>query len=325
MPQKQLKVIYMGTPDFALLPLQALLDDEDFKIEAVVTQPDQKVGRKQLLTPSPVKILALQAEVPVLQPESTRKNPEFITLLKNLKPDFIVVVAYGQILPKAILAIPRFGCINLHGSLLPKYRGASPVEEALLQGDQETGITFMRLAEGLDSGDIWLIQRLTIDPQDNALSLRLKLSQSGAIALPFLLKDIAEGILYPLPQNHAKATYCHKIKKEDGLIDPKTMTAQEIHNRMRAYVLWPSVFLMVHGKRLKILEAEPIPFNKATSLKKHTPGEIIASEKNGLALVTKEGLLALKKIQVEGKAPMQIEDFLRGNAKFFDTSSQKQT
>jgi methionyl-tRNA formyltransferase len=313
MTSKRIKIVYMGTPPFALAPMQSLLNNNEMAILAVVTQSDKKAGRNQELTPPPVKIMATRNELPVLQPESLRNNPEFVQLLKNLKPDFIVVVAYGQILPEEILNIPKYGCINIHPSLLPKYRGATPIEEALLNGDKQTGVSFIKMSKGLDSGDILFSQRLNIDPSDDALTLRQKLSLFAAASLPYVLKDVIEGNITPIPQNNANATHCRKINKEDGLIDPSKMEAQEIINRLKAYTPWPSIFLIKDNKRLKVLEAETTPHPS----KKTAPWQLQRLPDGKVAIGTKSGLLVLKKVQPEGKKPMPIQDFLNGNRDFF--------
>ncbi len=304
----------MGTPLFALPALEVLATDPDFEVQAAVTQEDKKTGRKQLLTFTPVKEAAMKLDIPVLQPPSLKKNADAIALLKGLKPDFVVTVAFGQILSGDVLEIPRYGCVNLHGSLLPKYRGASPVEEALLHGDAETGITFIKMDEKLDSGDILLVQRLHIEQGDNALTLRAKLSALGARLLPYLLKDIKDGLIRPIPQNPAKATYCRKIRKEDGLIDLSKLSAQEIINRIRAYTPWPGCYLIQNGKRLKILEAG-YDETSAEALNAR-PGQILIAA-GKLTLGTRKGLLIPHLVQIEGKKAMPVQDFLRGNANFF--------
>jgi len=315
MPSKKIKVVFMGTPHFALPSLQSLISDPDFNLQTVITQEDKKVGRKQLLTPPPVKLMAVHNSIPVLQPPTLRNNAEITGLIKGLKPDFIVVVAYGQILPPEILAIPRYGCINLHGSLLPKYRGASPVEESLLHGDSETGITFIQMDSKLDSGDILLVRRVPIKPEDNAIILREKLCLVGGQLLPFLLRDIIDGIIVPIPQNHSKATFCRKIRKENGLLKLDELTAVDIVNRIRAYTPWPNCFLIHKGKRLKILEAAA---DENSASVKAKPGEAVFTGNNQIALVTKKGLLIPKTVQLEGKKALPVQDFLRGNPGFFE-------
>lgn len=304
---RTIKIVFMGTPDFALPSLQSLIEDEDFDVQAVVTQEDKKVGRKQELTAPPVKQLALKHNIPVFQPSKIKKNAEFLELMKNLKPDVMVVVAYGQILPQSILNIPRFGAVNVHASLLPKYRGASPIEASLLHGDRETGVTIMKMSEELDAGDILDIAKLPINPNDNVESLTVKLSLLGGKILPYVLKDLAENAIHPIPQDSSKATFCHKIQKEDGLINLEQMSAREIFNKWRAYTPWPSVYVMAGEKRLKLIdfdidETQNIP-----------PGTVKDLTKSTIAIGTSSGTLLPKSLQLEGKKVMTIQEFLAGN------------
>ena len=303
----KLKIIFMGTPDFALPALQALLDDEDFDVIAVVTQEDKKIGRKQVLTQPAVKELALKNGLTVLQPDKIKGNQKFIDLVKNLHPDIFVVVAYGQIIPKDLLQIPKYGAINIHASLLPKYRGASPIEAALLNGDTETGITIMKIAKELDAGDIIELSKLPIDEADSAESLAVKLSLLGGKILPYVLKDFVTGDIQPIPQNENQATFCHKIEKNDGLIDLQKLTAQEILNRVRAYTPWPSVFLQIDNKQLKLLA---IDVEQQSELK---PANVKDISKNEIAIGTKKGAIIPRIVQLEGKKPMTIQEFLSGN------------
>jgi len=312
MAASKLKVVYMGTPLFAVPGLEALAADPGIEVTAVITREDQKVGRKQILTPPPVKIATLALDIPVLQPPQLKGNADIAKLIRDMHPDFIVVAAYGHILPAEILKIPKYGCVNLHGSLLPKYRGASPIEEALLNGDTDTGITFIKMNEKMDAGDILYIQRIPIDPKDDALTLRAKISLIGATQLPFVLKDLREGTIEPIPQNESKATHCRKISKEDGAINLARMTAHEICNRIRAYTPWPQCFLMVDGKRFKITAAA---FDEnAPGVK---PAQIIENENGTVAIGTAKGLLLPKTVQLEGKKEMSIQEFTRGNKDFF--------
>ena len=313
---KKIKVVYFGTPEFAVPPLQGLIEAGDIEVVAVVTQEDKPVGRKQELTAPPVKKLAELDMIPVLQPTTLRKNQEIVDLLKGLDADVFAVVAYGKILPQEIIDIPKYGCVNLHGSLLPKYRGASPVEEALLQGDTQTGITFIKIAPELDAGDILLIQRQVIAPEDTSVTLRQKLSSLGAILFPDLIRNLVDETIIPIPQNAKNATFCHKITKENGLIDIYKESAEQIVNKIRAYTPWPSCYLIVKDKRLKVLEAIAEPENMAGK-----PGDILGGKDNmgkpTLGLQTVKGALWLQKVQLEGKNATSIQDFMRGNASFF--------
>lgn len=307
----KIKVIFMGTPEIALPSLLALIEDQDIKVEAVVTMEDKKIGRKQLLTPPPVKILAIEHGIPVLQPPKLRNNPEFIEILKGLKPDLIVVLAYGHILPKEILSLPKYGCLNIHGSLLPKYRGASPIESCLLNGDKETGITFMKMADKMDAGPIYSLHRIEIEKTDNAATLRAKLGAFAGNLLPFTVKDIVNQTMSPIPQDEENATYCHKIVKTDGLVDLKTDSAHEIAQKVKALTPWPCCYFEVEGKKIKLIEAEEI---KDEQLPKNSlDSDLVEVEKNKIALKTKKGFLLINKIQPEGKRPMSFHDFLLGN------------
>ncbi len=305
----KLKTVFMGTPDFAVAPLLALAGDPDIKVVAVITQEDKKTGRKQIVTPPPVKTAAIKLDIPVLQPSEYRNNNEIIDLLKGLKTDFFVVTAYGQILPEEVLKIPRYCCINIHGSLLPKFRGASPIESAIIHGEKETGVSFMKMIRKMDAGPIYDIFRLQISNDDTSLTLRQKLSLLAATQLPYVLKDIASGTIEPIDQEHAKATYCRKITKEDGYADLNKHTSTEIINMIRAYDPWPGCFLVFKDKKIRIILAE----NNSNSSISVKPYEMIEMGKDKIGIGTKKGLLIPLKLQLEGKNPVSIQDFLLGN------------
>ncbi len=309
------KIIFMGTPEFALPSLEILIKYPGFEVIAVVTKEDKKIGRDQVLTPTPVKKMAQAHGIPVLQPEKIRENNDFFRLLQSLEPDFIVVVNFGHILPKEILDLPKYGCINVHPSLLPKYRGTSPYVEALLQGDLETGVSIIQMVEKFDSGNIYLVKKLTIEENDNAQTLGAKLFLMGAQMLPEVMEDIVETGLEGIPQDESKATYCGKIKKEDGLIDLKTMSADQIVQRIKAYTPWPSTSIMLGEKRLKILEA------KADNTSTTAPGKTMELGKNMIGLKTAKGILIPLIVQLEGKSAMPIGTFLAGNREIFDQIS----
>lgn len=298
-----MKLYFFGTPEFAVPTLKVLANISEFEIQAVVTQPDRPGNRKEL-TPPPVKLVAQALNLNVLQPAKIDKS--LIEKIKEDAPDMIIVVAYGGLIPKDLLKIPKYGCINIHPSLLPKYRGASPIQEALLNGDEDTGIAFMKLDEELDHGDIFLIKRLPIDPNDNFETLSVKLSAIAAAILPFIIKDIINDVLKPIPQLHAKATFCRKIEKEEGLIDPKKQTAEEILNQIRALNPWPGTYLKVKDKTLKILEAKISEINK-------TPGTFELIDKKSFAIHAHSGSLLPTIVQLEGKKPTSTGDFLNGH------------
>lgn len=310
--ENTIKVVFMGTPEFALAPLASLINADFIDVQAVVTQEDKPVGRKQIIIPPPIKIMALQNGIPVLQPSKIRKNVEFEHALNQLEPDFLVVTAFGKILPQNILDIPKYGAINIHGSLLPKYRGASPVEESLLQGDTETGITFIKMNEKLDAGDVILAERVKILTEDTSETLRKKLSYLAAAQLPFVLKDIIDETVNPLPQNEEFSSYCRKIRKSDGEINLLESTAKEILNKIRAYSIWPKCHIIIDGKMLKILEAEIDEESQCNPSESHT-----MPDKKSVGLCTKKGLLIPKKVQLEGKKAVDIQEFLKGNAELF--------
>lgn len=297
-----MKIVFFGTPQFAVPSLEALAKIPDMEILAIVTQLDKPIGRKQILTPSPVKMTAKELGLKILQP----KNKEDLKkMMKGYEADFFVVIAYGMIFPKEILSIPRYGCINIHASLLPKYRGASPIQEALLNGDKETGISFIQMDEKMDEGPVFLIKRTKISPNDNLESLTAKLSKLSGQLIPMVLADIVSGLLIPLKQNDKNATYCKKIKKEDGKIN-WNKTAEEINNMIKAYTPWPSAYTTLKGKKLQILEAT---HDQTTTNQK--PGTFIIDGKI-LKITTKKGLLLPKKIQLEGKKEMDIISFVNG-------------
>lgn len=311
------KIVFMGTPETAVKPLEALIVHPNFDVLAVVTQKDKKVGRKQILTPPPVKVLAEEHNIPVLQPSTVKNNADFQSILEKLAPDFLVVVAYGQILPTEILEIPKVSPINIHFSLLPQYRGASPIEAAFLAGDQETGITFIEMTEEMDTGPILHLQRVPIAKEDNAETMREKLSTLAGQLVPTVLQDVLDEVATPIHQDESHASYCHKISKEDGILNLETMTAKEINNRIRAYTPWPGCSLILGDKKLKLLEIDVEIDSDQT--KKVSPKEIIDTE-DGIAIGTKNGLIIPKKVQLQGKREMDIQDFLRGNRSLLNES-----
>lgn len=298
-----MKIYFFGTPDFAVPTLKILALSKDFEIQKVVTQPD-KPGDRGKITEPPVKIVADSLRLQVIQPEKI--DVELIEKIKKDKPDAIVVVAYGELIPPELLTIPKYGCINVHPSLLPKYRGASPIQEALLNGDKETGITIMKIDKELDHGAIFLIKRIPIDQSDTYTSLSEKLAGASAIILPLALNDIEQEILTPLKQDDSKATFCRKISKEDGKIDLEK-SGHEIINQIRAFNPWPSTYLNFNNKRLKIFEAK---LQKPS--KKEIPGKVVILSKESFGIQTKDDLLVPTKIQIEGKSPVLAKEFLNG-------------
>ncbi len=305
---KKIKVVFMGTPGIALPSLLKLIEDNDISVEAVITMEDKKIGRKQILTPPPVKMLAVENGIPVLQPPSLKNNTDFINILSGLKPDLIVVIAYGHILPTEILNLPKYSCLNIHGSLLPKYRGASPIESSLLNGDKETGVTFIKMTKKMDAGPIYSLHRIKIENTDNALTLRAKLGTFGGNLLPFTIKDIVNETLEPIPQDEKNATYCKKIKKTDGRVDIKIDTADQIVRKVKAFTPWPGCYIQADDKKIKIIEAESVK-----DYSNSPPGDLIEVKNKSLGIKTRQNILLIKKIQPEGKKNMNFQDFLLGN------------
>ncbi len=304
---KKYQVIFFGTSEFAIPALDALSKSAEISVKAVVSQPDMPVGRHQKLEPTPVKLHVQTINIPVLQPKKIRKNEDFYALLKELQPDLFVVISYGQIIPPNLLELPKYGAINIHGSLLPKYRGASPIQHALLNGDSTTGITFMKMNEKMDEGNILLLKKHEIQKDDTYTTLYKKLAVLGGAMAPLVISDYLEGALTAIPQDESKATTCGKIEKNDGLIDWKNNTAKEIHNKIRAYTPWPSCFTTWENKRLKILAASVD--ESTTSL---NPG-VMRITGDVLHIGTKQGAILPLELQMEGKKPCDIKTFLNGN------------
>ena len=300
--KKKLKVVFMGTPEFAVPSLKAL-KEAGYDIPLVITQPDRPAGRGKKLRPPPVKVLAESLGIPVYQPEKIKENIEFLETLREINPDLIVVVAYGKILPDAILNLPKFGCINVHASLLPEYRGASPIQSVLLDGKEETGVTIMKISPELDAGDIISQRKVKIEESDNAQTLHDKLAKVGAELLVETIPGYISGKIIPVPQDHSKATYCKPVTKEMGRIDWK-LPAKKIFNMVRAFTPWPSAYAEFKGKRVKIMAAETVNFQGK-------PGEVVKADKE-LIVTTGEGALRIKRIRPEGRKEITGEEFIRG-------------
>jgi len=300
-----MKIVYMGTPDFAVPALESLIKSGNKPI-LVVSQPDAKRDRGEKVKPTPVKEKAQEWHIPVAQPETIRGNEEFQTMLKSLEPDLMVVAAYGKILPKEILSIPVKGCINIHGSLLPKYRGAAPVQRAILEGETETGVTLMQMAEGMDTGDI-LARAATQTAGKTTGMLLEELSLLGAKLLLENLPLIESNQLVPVPQDNEKATYAPMIYKIDGLVD-FTKSATSIERQIRAMNPWPVAYTNYDGQPMKIWQA--IVEEQASPA---TPGTIIAVSQRGMTVATGLGNLNITEIQMPGKKKMPVSAYIRGN------------
>lgn len=299
-----MRIIFMGTPEFAVPPLLALAG-AGHEIAAVFTQPDKPQGRKMLLTPPPVKEAAQKAGFPVFQPQSL-KGPEQAEKIASLKPDVIVVAAYGKMLPKTILDIPKFGCINIHPSLLPKYRGAAPIQAALLHGDAETGVTIMMMGEGCDTGDILLQETVSIFPEENTPELTKRLSEFCAPLLLRALKGVEAGTLLPRKQDDEKSCHVSLVTKKMSPVD-WNRTAQEIHNQIRALFPWPAASTELEGHRIKLYRSRPAGEEFGE------PG-LVVPDKDGFIVCCGGGTaLELLEVQTEGGKKMSGMDFLHGH------------
>jgi len=302
-------LIFMGTPDFATEILSYLLKNK-WNVKAVFCQPDKKVGRKQEIVFSPTKKEAIKHNIPVHQPE-TLKDKIVIEEIKSLKPDLIVVAAYGQIIPKEILEIPKYGSINVHASLLPKYRGASPIQAAILAGEKETGITVMLMDEKMDHGPILAQKKIKIYNNETGESLHDRLAKLGSKVLAETLPKWLEGKIKLKPQNHSKATYTEILKRGDGKIDWKK-SQEEIERQIRAFWPWPSSWTIWDKRRLKIVKAKP---GTKKIEKKYKPGRVFLTQNKGLAVACGKKYLIVEKLQLEGKKEMSAKEFLRGYSK----------
>lgn len=300
----------MGTPDFAVPSLEALLRSDD-EVVGVVTQPDRPKGRGQAVVASPVKQVAARAGLPILQPLKM-KDPAFVEALTAWRPDLIAVAAFGRILPKLILDLPPQGCINVHGSLLPKYRGAGPIQWAIINGETETGITTMLMDEGMDTGAMLLQEAVAIEPDDTAGSLSSKLAVVGGRLLVETLRRLKAGTLTPRPQDHSQATLAPLLKKEDGVID-WTLPAASIANRLRGLSPWPGAYTALNGERWTIWKAAVLPVDASRKLPAAPPGTILAAGKEGLLVMTGDGWLNLLEIQPANSRRMAASQYLAGH------------
>lgn len=298
-----MKVIFMGTPDFAVDTLEAIVKS-GHEVQAVITQPDKRSGRGKEFTFPPVKEKALEYALTVYQPEKVR-DKDFISVLKEYSPDVIVVVAFGQILPKEVLELPKYGCINVHASLLPKYRGAAPIQWAVIDGQAQSGVTIMQMDEGLDTGDMLKVVRVKLSADETGGSLFDKLAKEGAAALVETLSELEEGKITPVKQT-GESTYAGKLDKTLGKID-FTKSAVELERLIRGLNPWPSAYTSLNGKTLKIWKAEVLEDNLNCE-----PGMVIAVDKSSFSIACKTGAIKVLELQLEGKKRMDCESFLRG-------------
>jgi methionyl-tRNA formyltransferase len=303
-----LNIVYAGTPEFAATALAALLETEHH-ISAVYTQPDRPAGRGRKLKASPVKELALAHHIEVRQPESL-KDAETQQALAALKPDLMVVAAYGLLLPAEVLVTPRLGCLNIHASLLPRWRGAAPIQRAILEGDAETGVTIMQMDIGLDTGDMLFKVATPISREDNAQHLHDRLAILGAQAIVEAIAAIQEGTLSPEPQDDALANYAKKLQKTEATIDWQ-LSAMQLVRQVAAFNPWPVAQTQLEEKILRIWEAEALPGENS-----HRPGSVVATSKQGIDVACGEGILRLKRLQLPGGKPLPAAEFL--NARNLD-------
>lgn len=298
-----MKIIFMGTPDFAAASLEALIDSRH-EIQAVVTQPDKPKGRKGELTPSPVKVIAKREGIKVYQPLKVR-DEEFVKTLRAYNPDVMVVVAFGQIIPLSILEMPKYGCVNIHGSLLPKYRGAAPIQWAVLDGEKETGITTILMDEGIDTGDILLKKTIKIDADETSGSLFDKLMALGAETILETLDELEKGSLTPTKQGESPTAYAKMLTKTMGLID-FTKPAKELDCFVRGMDPWPSAYTLLSGKTLKLWKVRAVEGGGKA-------GSVIEIGKESFTIACGEGAIEVLEVQLEGKKRMSAGDFLKGS------------
>ncbi|MEH6395939.1 methionyl-tRNA formyltransferase [Pseudoalteromonas sp.] len=299
-----LRIIFAGTPDFAARHLQALIDSEH-QIVGVYSQPDRPAGRGKKLKASEVKELALQHDLPVFQPASL-KSDDALSELSSLNADIMIVVAYGLLLPKAILEAPRLGCLNVHGSILPRWRGAAPIQRAIWAGDKETGVTIMQMDEGLDTGDMLHISRCPIDTAETSASLYTKLADLGPAALIDTIAKLANGEITPQVQDDAQANYAKKLSKEEANID-WNMDAVQIERNIRSFNPWPVCFTQMGDNTVKIYQANVVE-------QQGNAGTVLQSDKHGIVIACGTNALNITQLQPQGKKPMAITDFLNGRA-----------
>ena len=300
----KLRTVFMGTPDFSSV-IASALEENGFDVVAVVTQPDKEAGRGKKLRPSPVKEWAMQRDIPVYQPEKV-KDEEFVEVLRNIAPDLIMTAAFGQIVPKVILDMPEYGCVNVHASILPKYRGASPIQQSLFDGEKVTGITLQYMDVKIDDGDIILINTLNINDDDNCGTLFDRLAELGAKSIKDYAEMLKDGKPVGTPQDHSKATYCTKIGKEQGNIN-WCDNADKIVNTIRAMSPSPGAYSYLNGKRIKIITA------KARACEHNMNCGAIVFDKSSLSIACANGFVDIVQLQPEGKSVQQVKDFLNGN------------
>lgn len=307
MMNDKIKTLFMGTPDFAQISLAHLANADLCEIAGVVTQPDKPRGRGYALCPPPVKVFAQQRGFPVYQPETLRCEA-FTELLREIDPELIVVVAYGKLLPSTVLHYPKYGCINVHASLLPQYRGAAPIQRAIMEGRAETGVTIMFLNEGMDTGDMLQAVPVPIQENDDFACIHDRLAEAGAGALLSTIEQLRAGTARPQKQDERLATYAAKIEKEDREIDFLGMSAKEVHNLIRGLCPVPLAYTIHHGKMVKVIKSIVLDQNKTAG----QPGEVLSVDRDIIAVACRQGIIGLTEILPEGKKRMSAGDFIRG-------------
>lgn len=311
-----LRIAFAGTPDFAATSLAALLDDGRHQIVAVLTQPDRRAGRGKKVAHGPVKKLALQHGLHVLQP-ATLKGAAVQQELADLDADLLIVVAYGLIIPQSVLDLPHFGCINVHGSLLPRWRGAAPIQRAIMAGDAETGITIMKMDAGLDTGPMLLAEKLAIGADETGGQLHDRLAEQGARLLLKTLSDLPHYLDNGRPQPDEGVTYAHKLSKDEARLDFR-LPGRALECRIRAFNPWPVCWLECNGEPLRVWQAHEIIAHNDSDAE---PGTLIGVDDQGLVVATGDGALAMTQLQLPGKRPMSIADIRRGHPHLFQTGA----
>lgn len=306
-----MRIVFMGTPEFSVAALRALIG-AGHDVIAVLTQPDRPKGRGKQVQVSPVKEEALLHDIPVYQPVRIKKEPECIEVLRNLHPDVMVVVAFGQILPKEVLDIPKYGCVNIHASLLPMYRGAAPIQRAIINGETKTGVTTMLMDEGLDTGDMLETEEVVIAPDETGGSLHDRLAEAGGRLILSTLDKLEKGTLAPKKQT-GETCYASMLKKEEGLLD-FSKPAEVLERQIRGLNPWPSAYTTFRGKTLKIWKAQVVSAKEGETDRQKKNGQLILENKDILEVKTAKGYLRLLEIQLEGKKRMPVDAFLRGCA-----------
>lgn len=303
-----MKVIFFGTPEIAVPSLEFLINKDDIEVVAVVTQPDRPAGRGHKLTPSSVKVIAEKYNIPVFQPKSIRKEPDIIEALRRLNADVGITVAFGQILSQEVIELPRLGIVNLHASLLPKYRGANPIQWPVINGDAVTGVATMLTEIGVDTGPVLLTEKIVITENMDSMELYERISQIGPALLYKTITGYDNGTVIPMPQDESLATHAPKLAKEDGLID-WSMTSAEIHNRVRGMKPWPSAYTFFEGNLLKVVETALVKENVDSAVH---PGTVISQKNSEIVVKTGDFVILVKKLQPAGKKVMDASGWYNG-------------